>query len=58
MYLIYMCVYDCVCVCVCVCVCMGFPGGSDSEKSTSSAGDPDSILELGRSAGEENGNLL
>ena len=48
----------CVCVCVCVCACMGFPGGSDSEKSTSSAGDPDSILELGRSAGEENGNLL
>ena len=37
---------------------MGFPGGSDSKESTSNGGDPGSILALGRSAGEENGNLL
>ena len=37
---------------------MGFPGGSDSKESTSNGGDLGSILALGRSAGEENGNLL
>ena len=36
----------------------GFPGGSDGEESTCNAGDPDSILWLGRSPGEGNGNPL
>ena len=30
-----------------------FPGGSDSKESTCNAGDPDSILRLGRSPGGE-----
>ena len=33
----------------------GFPLGSDGKESASSAGDPGSILGLGRSLGEENG---
>ena len=36
----------------------GFPGGSDGKESACSAGDPGSILGLGRSSGEGNGNLL
>ena len=42
----------CVSVCVCVHVCMlymGFPGDSDSKKSTCNAGDLGSIPGLGRS---------
>ena len=57
-----MCVCECVCVCVYIYIYthiyMGFPGGSDSKESTSNGGDLGSILALGRSAGEENGNLL
>ena len=37
---------------------VGFPGGSDSKESACNAGDPDSILGLGRSPGEGNGNPL
>ena len=37
---------------------VGFPGGSDSEESACSAGDPGSIPGSGRSAGEGNGNPL
>ena len=37
---------------------MGFPGGSDGKESDCSAGDPGSILELGRSPGEGNDSLL
>ena len=37
---------------------MGFPGGSDSEESACSAGDPGSIPGWGRSPGEGNGNPL
>ena len=37
---------------------MGFPGGSDSEKSACSAVDPGSIPGLGRSPGEGNGKLV
>ena len=33
---------------------MGFPGGSESEESSHSAGDPGSIPRLGRSPGEGN----
>ena len=40
---------------LCVYVYMGFPGGSDSEKQASSAGDLDSVPGLGRSSGEGNG---
>ena len=36
----------------------GFPGGSDDTESARSAGDPVSILGLGRFSGEENGNPL
>ena len=36
----------------------GFPGGSDSKESACNAGDLGSIPGLGRSSGEENGNLL
>ena len=32
--------------------CWGFPGGSDSKKSTCNAGDPGLITESGRSPGE------
>ena len=35
---------------------MGFPDDSDSKASVSNAGDPGSILVLGRSPGEGNGN--
>ena len=35
-----------------------FPGGSDGKASAYSAGDPGSILGLGRSSGEGNGNPL
>ena len=35
---------------------MDFPGSSDSKESTCNVGDLDSILGLGRSPGEENGN--
>ena len=37
---------------------MGFPGGSDGNESTYSAGDPDSIPGLERSPGEGNDNPL
>ena len=37
---------------------VGFPGGSDGKESACNAGDPGSIPRLGRSPGEENGNLL
>ena len=54
-----------VCICMCVYICMyvyihipGFPGGSDGKASVCSAGDPDSIPELGRSPGEGNGYPL
>ena len=36
----------------------GFPGGSDGKASAYNAGDPGSILGLGRSSGEGNGNPL
>ena len=35
-----------------------FPGSLEGKVSTCNAGDPGSIPELGRSPGEENGNLL
>ena len=35
----------------------GFPGGSDGKESACNAGDPDSILGLGRLAGEVIGYL-
>ena len=38
--------------------CMGFPGSSDSKESACSAGDQDSVPEMGRSPGEGNGNPL
>ena len=37
---------------------LGFPGGSDGKASACNAGDPGSILGLGRSPGEGNGNPL
>ena len=37
---------------------MGFPSGSDSRESACSIGDLDLILRLGRTPGEEDGNLL
>ena len=37
---------------------MGLPWWLSSEESTSNAGDPGSVLGLGRSPGEENGNAL
>ena len=37
---------------------IGFPGGSDGKDSTCNAGDPSSILGLGRSPGEGNGYPL
>ena len=37
---------------------MDFPGGSDGKASAYSVGDPGSILVLGRSPGEGNGNPL
>ena len=36
----------------------GFPGGSDGKESACTVGDPGSNLELGRSPGVGNGNLL
>ena len=36
----------------------GFPGGLEGKASACNAGDPGSILVLGRSPGEENGNPL
>ena len=36
----------------------GFPGGSDGKQSACHAGDQGSILGLGRSPGERNGNPL
>ena len=39
-------------------VSVGFPGGSDGNKSACNAGDPGSIPGLGRSPGEGNGNPL
>ena len=36
----------------------GFPGGSDGKESACNAGDPGSILGLGRSLGEGNGSPL
>ena len=37
---------------------MGFSGGADGKESACNAGDQGSILGLGRSAGEGNGNAL
>ena len=37
---------------------LGFPGGSAVKNRLANAGDTSSILELGRSPKEENGNLL
>ena len=37
---------------------MGFTGGSDVKESNCNAGDPGSIPGLGRSLGDEIGNLL
>ena len=37
---------------------MGFSGGSDGKESACNAGDQGSILGLGRSPGEGNGNPL
>ena len=37
---------------------MGFPGGSDGKESACNTGDPGSILGLGRSPEEGNGNPL
>ena len=37
---------------------VGFPGSSDGKASACNAGDPGSILGLGRSPGEGNGNPL
>ena len=37
---------------------MGFPDGSDGKESACNAGDPGSLLGLGRSPGEGNGNPL
>ena len=49
---IFMCVnWTHMCVCVCVC-------GSDGKESACNEGDLDSILGLGRSPGEESGNLF
>ena len=36
----------------------GFPGGSDGKESACNAGNPGSVLGLGRSTGERNGNLF
>ena len=40
------------------CSLEGFPGSSDGKASACNAGDLGSILRLGRSLGEGNGNLL
>ena len=40
------------------CCLRGFPGGSKDKVSACNAGDPGSILGLGRSPGEGNGNPL
>ena len=37
---------------------LGFSGGSDGKQSACNAGDQSSVRGLGRSPGEENGNLL
>ena len=37
---------------------MGFPGGSVVKNPPANAGDTGSVLELGRSTGEKNGNPL
>ena len=37
---------------------MGFPGNSDGKEPACNAGDPASILGLGRDSGEGNGYLL
>ena len=37
---------------------LGFPGGSDGKEAACNAEDLESVPELGRSPGEENGNLL
>ena len=58
---VHMCLHTCVCMCVlcvCVCLCVGFLGGSEVKPSACSARDLGSILGLGRSPGEENGNPL
>ena len=41
-----------------VCTLMDFPGGSDGKASVYNVGDLGSILGLGRSPGEGNGNPL
>ena len=38
---------------------LGFPGGSDGKKKSAwNTGDPGSVLELGWSSGEENGDPI
>ena len=44
-------------ICLCCGNTTGFPGGSGGKESACSAGDPGSILGLGRSPGEGNGCL-
>ena len=39
-------------------ITLDFPGGSDGKASTYNVGNPGSILGLGRSSGEGNGNPL
>ena len=52
-------VYICVCVCVYIHThTMGFPGGSNGEESTCSAGDVGLIPGLGRSPRGGHGNPL
>ena len=45
-------------ICLCYGSTTGFPGGSDGKESACNAGDPGSILGLGRPPGEGNGYLL
>ena len=42
----------------CLYLCVGFPGGSNSKKSTSKAGDAHLISRSGRSPGDGNGTPL
>ena len=41
----------------CIMLLVGFPGDSDDKESACNSGDMSSISRLGRSPGEENGNL-
>ena len=46
------------CLFVCLSLTLDFLGGSDGRASDYNVGDPGSILGLGRSSGEGNGNSL